>query len=86
METPVFPEKSTRPDERHLAEALGKSGPRWEEIRAVAAVEASGLPEGLIAELKSAKKYAEGRGLRIEVKTKADVRSVLELIEIKAAN
>jgi hypothetical protein len=96
METRVFLEILIHPDDRRLEDALGRRAPLREEIRAfvrsrfgdraVAAVETSGLPESLIMELQSAKKYAEGRGLRIEVKTKADVRVVLKLIEIKAAN
>jgi hypothetical protein len=51
--------------------------------RAVAMIEKSGLPETLIEEVKNAKKYAEGRGLRIEVKTKRDVDHVKRLIAIK---
>lgn len=51
--------------------------------RAVAAVEQSDLPGEMIDELKNARKYAEGRGLRIEVKDQDDVEHVNKLIDIK---
>jgi hypothetical protein len=37
-------------------------------------------------ELKAAKVYAEGRGIRIDVKTKSDVKDILKLIDIKLEN
>jgi len=40
----------------------------------------------MIEEVKNAKKYAEGRGRRIEVKTRRDVESVKKLIAIKVMN
>jgi hypothetical protein len=54
--------------------------------KAVAAVENSDLPKVLITELKNARKYAEGRGLRIDVKNSADVKHVKKLVEIKVNN
>jgi hypothetical protein len=54
--------------------------------RAVSAVEKSDLPENIISALKNAKKYVEGRGLRVEVKSAADVEDVKKLIEIKVRN
>jgi hypothetical protein len=54
--------------------------------KAVAAMETSGLPAAMIAGIKNTKKYAEGRGLRIEVKTRRDVEHVKKLIAIKVAN
>jgi len=54
--------------------------------KAVAAVEKSGLPQELITELKDARKYAEGRGLRIDVKNSADVENIIKLVEIKVNN
>ena len=54
--------------------------------KAVAAVEKSGLPKKLITELKDARKYAEGRGLRIDVKNSADVEHIKKLVEIKVHN
>ena len=54
--------------------------------RGVDAVEASDLPARLIEELKSAKRYAEGRGLRIEVKKKTDVKNIIKLAAIKVSN
>ena len=54
--------------------------------KAVAAIEASGLPAAMIAEIKNAKNYVEGRGLRIEVRVKSDVEHVKKLIAIKVMN
>jgi len=54
--------------------------------KAVAAVEKGDLPEELIATVKNAKKYAEGRGLQIEVKQAADVENIKKLVEIKVNN
>lgn len=54
--------------------------------KAVAAVEKSDLPKELITELKNARKYAEGRGLRINVKNSDDVEHIKKLVEIKVNN
>jgi len=54
--------------------------------KAVAAVQKSDLPKKLVTELKNARKYAEGRGLRIDVKNSADVEHVKRLVEIKINN
>lgn len=54
--------------------------------RAVAAVEKSDLPENIKNELKNARKYAEGRGLRIEVRSQKDVEHIKKLIDIKVRN
>jgi hypothetical protein len=54
--------------------------------RAVAEILTSDLPKALIEEVENAKKYAEGRGLRVEVKTRRDVESVKKLIAIKVMN
>jgi hypothetical protein len=54
--------------------------------RAVAEILKSDLPKAMIEEITNAKKYAEGRGLRIEVKTRRDVESVKKLIAIKVMN
>ncbi len=40
----------------------------------------------IIKELKAAKVYAEGRGIRIEVKDKAIVNDILKLVDIKIAH
>ena len=53
---------------------------------AVAAVESSDLPEAIKSELRNARKYAEGRGVRIDVKSARDVDNVLALAEIKVKN
>jgi hypothetical protein len=54
--------------------------------KAVAAVGKSGLPKKLVTELKNARKYAEGRGLRIDIKKSADVEHIKKLVEIKVNN
>lgn len=53
--------------------------------KAVEAVAAAGFEERLVDELRSARKYAEGRGLRIEVANASDARTVAALARIKAA-
>ena len=139
MAASVFEDKETRPDDKMLAKALGKSNRLWQEIKknlkveygeliedwkfygqksgwilktlrkkrnlfffipledsfqvsfvfgdkAVAAVEKSDLPQELVTSLKNARKYAEGRGLQIDVKGSADVEHVKKLVEIKVNN
>lgn len=54
--------------------------------KAVAAVEASLLPESIKDELRQARKYAEGRGIRLPVKNKTDVKNIKKLIDIKLAH
>ena len=53
---------------------------------AVRAAHASGLPAPVLELLDAAKKYAEGRGVRLEVRSAEDVRNVVELAVIKAAH
>jgi hypothetical protein len=50
------------------------------------AVEKSRLPAAVRNELKEARRYAEGRALRLEVKSQMDLTSVKKLIDIKVAN
>ena len=54
--------------------------------KAVAAAERSDLPKDLVKTLKNARKYAEGRGLQIEVEGPADVENIKRLVEIKVNN
>ena len=54
--------------------------------KAVRAVQSSNLPENIKTELKNARKYAEGRGLRIDVKSAKDVKNIQKLVEIKVKN
>jgi hypothetical protein len=54
--------------------------------KAVQAVENSSLPRDIINTLKAAKKYAEGRGLRVTVKNHDDLEIVKTLITIKVEN
>ena len=139
MAASVFEDKATKPDDKMLAMALGKSSRLWLQIKknlkaeygeliedwkfynsksgwilktlrkkrnlfffipldgsfrvsfvfgdkAVAVVEKSDLPQKLVTTLKNARKYAEGRGLRIDIKGSADVGHVKKLVEIKVNN
>jgi hypothetical protein len=54
--------------------------------KAVDAINGSELPPQLKDEINSAKKYVEGRSLRITVKTKSDGEIVKKLIGIKLHN
>lgn len=54
--------------------------------RAVKAARAAGLPEAILGVIRDAKKYAEGRAVRIEVRKKSDRDAVLGLLSIKAEN
>ncbi len=54
--------------------------------KAVKAAHESDLPADVLAVIDSAKKYAEGRGVRLEVRTAADVRNIEKLAIIKMAN
>ena len=54
--------------------------------KAVAEVEKSDLPASLVDELQKAKKYAEGRGLRLEIRKKTEINNVLKLVKIKIEN
>lgn len=53
---------------------------------AVAEIVKSGLPKEIIEEIQNTKKYAEGRGLRIDVKDKKNLEIVKKLIQIKVMN
>ena len=54
--------------------------------KAVSALDDSDLPEEIKEELKNARKYVEGRGLRINVKSAKDVKNIRKLVEIKVKN
>jgi hypothetical protein len=51
--------------------------------KAVALVQQSSLPETIVSDLVNARKYAEGRGVLIEVKSPEDVGYIVKLVEIK---
>lgn len=54
--------------------------------KAVAKIEKSDLPSSIIKEIRTAKKYVEGRGLTLEIKAQRDVKIVLSLAAIKIKN
>ncbi len=54
--------------------------------KAVQAVENSSLPRDIVNTLKEARKYAEGRGLKVPVKNRDDFEVVKKLITIKVEN
>ena len=54
--------------------------------KAVAAANTSDLPRSLLEIINGSQKYAEGRGVRLEVWSAADVENVIKLAAIKMAN
>jgi hypothetical protein len=54
--------------------------------RAVAVIEQSNLPSPIINEIKNARKYAEGRGINIEVRSNEDVNIIKQLLDIKISH
>jgi hypothetical protein len=54
--------------------------------RAVAAAKRLKLPPTLLAAIDAAPRYAEGRGLRLEVSTKRQVSDLAKLAQIKSEN
>lgn len=53
--------------------------------KAVKAAHESNVPAAVLQIIDSAKKYAEGRGIRLEVKSASDVRTVEKIAIIKMA-
>lgn len=51
--------------------------------KAVTEILKSSLPEEMKSELSNARKYAEGRGLRVEVRNKKAMEHIITLIKIK---
>jgi len=54
--------------------------------KACRAAHAAGLPAPVLALIEDAPKYAEGRGVRIAVRSRSDLDSVESLVAIKVAN
>ena len=54
--------------------------------KAVKAARGSGLSESVLSVIAEAKRYAEGRAVRLEIRTKKDLESVKKLAAIKMAN
>ncbi len=54
--------------------------------KAVKAAHGSDLPASVLQVIDSARKYAEGRGVRIAVKSAADVRNIEKIAAIKMDN
>jgi len=54
--------------------------------KAVRAARESGLPDPVLKIIDAAPKYAEGRGVRVEVKSKKDLENVKALAAIKMGN
>jgi hypothetical protein len=53
--------------------------------KAVAAANASSLPKSVLEEINGAKRFAEGRGIRLKVTSRRDLVSVQTLAAIKLA-
>lgn len=54
--------------------------------KAVAAAHQAGLPQAILDIIDDAPRYAEGRGVRVEVRCAEDVQHVVKLAEVKMAN
>jgi hypothetical protein len=54
--------------------------------KAVSVIEKSSLPGEIISEIVNARKYMEGRGLSVSVKSKKDFENVIKLLDIKVQN
>jgi hypothetical protein len=54
--------------------------------RAVKATRESGLSPAVLDAIDAAPRYAEGRGVRLAVRTAGDVREIMRLAEIKMAH
>jgi len=54
--------------------------------KAVKAAKTSGLPASVLSVIDNARKYAEGRGVRLEVRSARDLQSIEKLAQIKMAN
>ena len=55
-------------------------------MRGAAACRDSALPDEVKSSIEKAREYAEGRTVRVEVRTQADVATVKQLVSIKLAN
>jgi len=139
MDSSIFPDKTIRPTDADLKNALGKTYDLWIALRnfvfdkyptafeewncagakygwsfrikdkkraiiyllprdkyfkvafvfgekATQQILGSKISEEIKSELMNAKKYAEGRGIRIDIKDKNNIFDIKELIEIKLAN
>jgi hypothetical protein len=54
--------------------------------KAIKAARASDLPAEVMKIIEEAKKYAEGTGVRLEIRNKKDLEAVKKLAAIKMAN
>lgn len=54
--------------------------------KAVKAAHQGGLPDAVLSTIDAARKYVEGRGVRIEVRSKKDLEVAKRLAAIKMAN
>jgi hypothetical protein len=54
--------------------------------KAVKAAHSCTLPESVLTVIDEAKKYAEGRGVRLEIRSRKDVDAAKQLAAIKMAN
>ena len=54
--------------------------------KAVGEIIKSNLPAEIIKEITAAKKYAEGRGINIEIKNKESAETIKKLLQIKISN
>ena len=74
----AFDDKAREPTDTDVAEVLGE--------KAVAAAHASDLPQSLLEIIDGSQKYAEGRAVRLELRSAADLDNVTAVAAIKMAN
>ena len=53
--------------------------------KAAEAAQQAGLPEGVVCAIEDAPRYAEGRGVRLEVRTNTDLQAMKQLAAVKMA-
>ena len=54
--------------------------------KAMVDIRVSGISQMIIGELEGAKKYAEGRGIRIEIRDESKIKDIEKLLDIKLAH
>jgi hypothetical protein len=90
MATSAFDDKSSPPRDNQLATTLGRASRLWKALalgeKAVKAVHRSDLPSSVLTAIDGARKYAEGRAVRVEVRRKNDVAVVEKLAVAKMTN
>jgi hypothetical protein len=56
----------------------------WFGDKAAPVIETSTLPDNIKEEFRDAKRYAHSRAISIEIRTEADLKNAIKLVELKA--